>query len=185
MFTFIPSQYPDDGSIVPHQRNYVQVCEVIFRLAQFWSRLYEMLCKEGIFPVAGLKVTDSTWQIIKCSFSSIFVQIPKIWPDLKFQITNIGQQGGQLVQLSDVLCLILNQNILHLVKFCLNNGPETKKRAIHMNIFVLTFLGRYQYQGFTLILGAVKRNWIISRLCFERSWPLELSRQMSSGKLLT
>ena len=117
MFTFIPSQYPDDGSIVPHQRNHVQVCEVIFLLAQFWSRLYEMLCKEGIFPVAGLKVTDSTWQIIKCSFSSIFVQIPKIWPDLKFQITNIGQQGGQLVQLSDVLCLILNQNILHLVKF--------------------------------------------------------------------
>ena len=43
-------------------------------------------------------------------------------------------------------------------KICLNNGPETKKRAIHMNIFVLTFLGRYQYQGFTLILGAVKRN---------------------------
>ena len=26
-------------------------------------------------------------------------------------------------------------------KICLNNGPETKKRAIHMNIFVLTFLG--------------------------------------------
>ena len=178
MFTFIPSQYPDDGSIVPSQRNYVQVCEVIFRLAQFWSRLYEMLCKEGIFPVAGLKVTDSTWQIIKCSFSSIFVQIPKIWPDLKFQITNIGQQGGQLVQLSDVLCLILNQNILHLVKFVWITD-QRRKNAQFIWIY------SYQYQGFTLILGAVKRNWIISWLCFERSWPLELSRQMSSGKLLT
>ena len=39
-----------------------------------------------------------------------------------------------------------------------------------MNIFVLTFLGWYQYQTFTLFLGAVKRNWNISWLCFERSW---------------
>ena len=179
MFTFIPSQYPDDGSIVPHQRNYVQVCEVIFLLAQFWSRLYEMLCKEGIFPVAGLKVTDSTWQIIKCSFSSTFVQNPKIWPDLH-RTTRRTIGSIERRPLSH-----FESEYFTFGKICLNNGPETKKRAIHMNIFVLTFLVRYQYQGFTLILGAVKRNWIISWLCFERSWPLELSRQMSSGKLLT
>ena len=49
-------------------------------------------------------------------------------------------------------------------------ADQRRKNANDMNIFVLTFLGWYQYQTFTLFLGAVKRNWNISWLCFERSW---------------
>ena len=37
-------------------------------------------------------------------------------------------------------------------------ADQRRKNANDMNIFVLTFLGWYQYQTFTLFLGAVKRN---------------------------
>ena len=101
-----------------------------------------MVCKEGIFPVAGLKVTDSTWQIIKTKTSN-------------HQHRTTRRTIG----------LIQRRPLSHFESEYFTFGKidriidqRQKKRANHMNIFVFTFLGWYQYQGFTLFLGAAKRN---------------------------
>ena len=115
----------------------------------------------------------------------VFVQIPKIRPDLKLQITNIGQQGGQLVQFSDVLCLILNQNILHLVKLTsIDSGPETKKRKWYEYIRA-NFFGLVPISNVYFIFRRRKKKLKHILIMFWKIVALELSRQMSSGKLLT